>query len=155
MSVWSRVGMEDPLLNCLLNLRTSQMQGAAIIILQMRTETDSLNSFLFLLGIFFIYNSNVIPKVPPYPPSPTHPLPLLGPGVPLYVPLHINFARPMGLSFFFGYFSCWISPTLRRQGPQILLHLGPFGLSTQWVQEQLELHSTTLFTETTICDYLQ
>jgi hypothetical protein len=37
------------------------------------------------LGIFFIYISN--PKSPPYPPpphSPTHPLPLLGSGVPLY-----------------------------------------------------------------------
>jgi hypothetical protein len=41
----------------------------------------------FLLGIFFIYISNAIPKVPytlPAPCSPTHPLPLLGPGVPLY-----------------------------------------------------------------------
>ena len=43
--------------------------------------------FNFLLGIFFIYISNAIPKVPytlPLPCSPTHPLPLLGPGVPLY-----------------------------------------------------------------------
>jgi hypothetical protein len=41
---------------------------------------------IFLLGIFLIYISNAIPKVPPYPPphSPTHPFPLLGPGVPLY-----------------------------------------------------------------------
>jgi hypothetical protein len=40
----------------------------------------------FLLGIFFIYISNAILKVSHYPPSrsPTHPLPLLGPGVPLY-----------------------------------------------------------------------
>jgi hypothetical protein len=41
----------------------------------------------FLLDIFFIYISNAIPKVPytlPLPCSPTHPLPLLGPGVPLY-----------------------------------------------------------------------
>jgi hypothetical protein len=41
----------------------------------------------FLLGIFFIYISNAIPKVPHtlQPPcSPTHPLPLFGPGVPLY-----------------------------------------------------------------------
>jgi hypothetical protein len=41
----------------------------------------------FLLDIFFIYNSNAIPKVPytlPQPCSPTHPLPLLGPGTPLY-----------------------------------------------------------------------
>jgi hypothetical protein len=41
----------------------------------------------FLLDIFFIYISNAIPKVPYtlHPPcSPTHPLPLLGPGIPLY-----------------------------------------------------------------------
>jgi hypothetical protein len=41
----------------------------------------------FLLDIFFIYISNAIPKVPytlPPPCSPTHPLPLLGLGVPLY-----------------------------------------------------------------------
>jgi hypothetical protein len=43
--------------------------------------------FLFLLDIFFIYISNAILKVPytlPLPCSPTHPLPLLGPGIPLY-----------------------------------------------------------------------
>jgi hypothetical protein len=36
--------------------------------------------------LVFIYISNAIPKVPPtHPPhSPTHPLPLFGPGVPLY-----------------------------------------------------------------------
>jgi hypothetical protein len=37
--------------------------------------------------IFFIYISNTIPKVPytlPLSCSPTHPLPLPGPGVPLY-----------------------------------------------------------------------
>jgi hypothetical protein len=40
----------------------------------------------FLLGIFLIYISNAIPKVPhTHPPHyPTHPLPLFGPGVPLY-----------------------------------------------------------------------
>jgi hypothetical protein len=39
----------------------------------------------FLLGIFLIYISNAIPKVPhTHPHSPTHPLPLLGPGVLLY-----------------------------------------------------------------------
>jgi hypothetical protein len=41
----------------------------------------------FLLDIFFIYISNAISKVPynlPPPCSLTHPLPLLGPGVPLY-----------------------------------------------------------------------
>jgi hypothetical protein len=36
---------------------------------------------LFLLGIYFIYISNAIPKVPHTLP---HPLPLLGPVVPLY-----------------------------------------------------------------------
>jgi hypothetical protein len=43
--------------------------------------------FNFLLDIFFIYISNDIPKVPytlPPPCSPTHSLPLLGPGVLLY-----------------------------------------------------------------------
>jgi hypothetical protein len=44
--------------------------------------------FLFLkLDIFFIYISNAIPKVPytlPLPCSPTYPLLLLGPGIPLY-----------------------------------------------------------------------
>ena len=43
--------------------------------------------FFFKLGIFFIYIFSAIPKVPhtlPTPHSPTHPLPLLGPGVPLY-----------------------------------------------------------------------
>jgi hypothetical protein len=49
----------------------------------------SITSFFlkFLLGIFFIYISNAIPKVPytlPSPCSPTYPLPLLGPSVPLY-----------------------------------------------------------------------
>jgi hypothetical protein len=42
---------------------------------------------LFLLDIFFIYISNAIPKVPytlPLPCSPTHPLLLLGLGIPLY-----------------------------------------------------------------------
>jgi hypothetical protein len=42
---------------------------------------------LFLLDAFFIYISNVILKVPytlPLPCSSTHPLPLLGPGIPLY-----------------------------------------------------------------------
>jgi hypothetical protein len=40
-------------------------------------------SFNFLLDIFSIYISNAIPKSPP-PCSPNHPLPLLGPGIPLY-----------------------------------------------------------------------
>jgi hypothetical protein len=41
----------------------------------------------FLLDIFFIYISNAIPKVPytiPLPCSPTHPLLLPAPGIPLY-----------------------------------------------------------------------
>jgi hypothetical protein len=46
-------------------------------------------SFFILLDIFFIYISNAILKVPynlppPPPCSPTHPLPLPGPGIPLY-----------------------------------------------------------------------
>jgi hypothetical protein len=47
-----------------------------------------------LLDIFFIYISNAIRKVPytlPLPCSPTNPLLLLGPGIPLE---HIIFARP-------------------------------------------------------------
>jgi hypothetical protein len=42
--------------------------------------------YYFLLRIFFNYISNAIPKVPHTLPlhSPTHPLPLFGPGVPLY-----------------------------------------------------------------------
>jgi hypothetical protein len=43
-------------------------------------------NFLYLLDIFFIYISNVIPKTPytlPQPCFPTHPLLLLGPGIPL------------------------------------------------------------------------
>jgi hypothetical protein len=43
--------------------------------------------FVFLLDIFFIYISNAIPKVPytlPVPCSPTHQLPLPGPGIPLH-----------------------------------------------------------------------
>jgi hypothetical protein len=43
--------------------------------------------FHFLLDIFFIYISNAIPKAPytlPLPCSPTDPLLLPGPGIPLY-----------------------------------------------------------------------
>ena len=44
--------------------------------------------FVFIsLDIFFIYIPNAILKVPytlPLPCSPTHPLPLLGPGISLY-----------------------------------------------------------------------
>jgi hypothetical protein len=40
----------------------------------------------FLLDIFFNYISNAIPQIPYLllPCSPTHPLPLPGPGIPLY-----------------------------------------------------------------------
>ena len=52
----------------------------------------------FLLGIFFIYISNAIPKVPHAPPTPlpthSHFLALRSP-----VLRHIKFAQPMGLSF--------------------------------------------------------
>jgi hypothetical protein len=52
-------------------------------------EKDNYVTFFLknLLDIFFIYISNAISKVPytlPPPCSPTHPLPLLGPGIPLY-----------------------------------------------------------------------
>jgi hypothetical protein len=44
---------------------------------------------IFLLGIFLIYVSNAIPKVPhtlPHLPcSPTHPLPHFGPGLAIYI----------------------------------------------------------------------
>ena len=52
-------------------------------------------SVFLLLGIYFIYISNAIPKVPHTLP---YPLPLLGPGV-SPVLRHIKFAQPMGLSF--------------------------------------------------------
>jgi hypothetical protein len=46
-----------------------------------------LGIFSFLLDVFFIYNSNAIPKVPytlPQSCSATHPLLLPGPGILLY-----------------------------------------------------------------------
>jgi hypothetical protein len=52
-----------------------------------RSTLSFLKFIYFLLDIFFIYISNAILKVPytlPSPCSPTHPLPLLGPGIPLY-----------------------------------------------------------------------
>jgi hypothetical protein len=58
-------------------------RGGELLLLQCLGATF----LLFLLDIFFIYISNAIPKVPytlPLPCSPTHPLPLLGPGIPLY-----------------------------------------------------------------------
>jgi hypothetical protein len=52
------------------------------------SSTEYKNPFYaFLLDIFFIYISNAILKVPytlPAPCSPTHPLPLLRPDIPLY-----------------------------------------------------------------------
>jgi hypothetical protein len=52
-----------------------------------RIEFSYFFIFYFLLDIFFIYISNDIPKalytLPP-PWSPTHPLLLPGPGIPLY-----------------------------------------------------------------------
>jgi hypothetical protein len=51
-----------------------------------RRNAGNEHEFLFLLGIFFIYISNAIPKVPHTSPtySLTHPLSLLGPGISLY-----------------------------------------------------------------------
>jgi hypothetical protein len=55
---------------------------------EVRGQLEEWIFFLFfLLDIFFIYISNAIPKVPytlPLPCSPTHPLLLVGPGIPLY-----------------------------------------------------------------------
>jgi len=53
----------------------------------LRLSFASLAFLLLLLDIHFIYISNAIPKVPytlPPPCSPTHPLLLPGPGIPLY-----------------------------------------------------------------------
>jgi hypothetical protein len=55
--------------------------------------------FQFLLDIFFIYNSNAIPKVPytfPPPCSPTHPLLVPGPGIPFI--RAYNLCKTKGLS---------------------------------------------------------
>jgi hypothetical protein len=67
-------------------------------------EFKNFDFFNFLLGIFIIYISNAILNVPynlPPPCSSTHPLSLLGPGVPLY----------WGILFFFklGIFFIYIS----------------------------------------------
>jgi hypothetical protein len=68
---------------------------------------DSFFSLVFLYYfilldtfIYIIYISNAIPKVPytlSLPCSTTHPLQLLGPGIPPVLG-HIKFARPRGLS---------------------------------------------------------
>jgi len=61
-------------------------QGSSKIGQHRRAEPHLPFSPQFLLGIFLIYISNAIPKVPYTLPScsPTHPLPLLGSGAPLY-----------------------------------------------------------------------
>jgi hypothetical protein len=44
-------------------------------------------SFLKFFNVYFLHlHFKCYPKSPPYPPpySPTHPLPILGPGIPLY-----------------------------------------------------------------------
>jgi hypothetical protein len=46
----------------------------------LKESFSKVTSFFFKLGIFFIYISRAIPKVPHALP---HPLPLLSPGVPL------------------------------------------------------------------------
>jgi hypothetical protein len=53
----------------------------------MPSSKQDTSHFFFLLDIFFIYISNAIPKASytlPLPCSPTHPLLLPGPGIPLY-----------------------------------------------------------------------
>jgi hypothetical protein len=50
-------------------------------------KTALLDSYQFLLDIFFIYISSYIPQTPytlPLPCSPTHPLPIPGPGTPMH-----------------------------------------------------------------------
>jgi hypothetical protein len=57
-----------------------------IILFDAEKTFDIVLFFVFFLLDFFIYISNAILKVPytlPPPCSPTHPLPLLGPGIPL------------------------------------------------------------------------
>ena len=78
--------------------------------------------FLFLLDIFFIYISNVIPfpgfpsKNPLSPPclpySPTHPLLLLGPGIPLHWGIEPSQNQAPGV---FCLFVCFlISPLIQK-----------------------------------------
>jgi hypothetical protein len=54
--------------------------------------------FHFLLGIFLIYISNAIPKIPHTPPLPYPPIPTFWPRRSPVLG-HIKFASPMGLSF--------------------------------------------------------
>jgi hypothetical protein len=63
------------------------MSSLSVETLRILATSSVLTVFFFFLDIFFIYISNAILKVPytlPPPCSPTHPLQLLGPGVPLY-----------------------------------------------------------------------
>jgi hypothetical protein len=72
---WSQLE-KIPLISC--SLETEEKK-------QMGSHVEFFFFFVFLLGIFLIYISNAIPKVPHTPPHcPTHPLPLFGPGIPLY-----------------------------------------------------------------------
>jgi hypothetical protein len=90
-------------------VKTQDIQNKGIILklhkLRLKScrekATSITHGFLFFkLGIYFIYISNAIPKVPhplphplPHPPTPTS-WPWRSP-----VLRHIKFARPMGLSF--------------------------------------------------------
>jgi hypothetical protein len=61
-----------------------KLGGQLVWCMKWRTTRPCLFSPFLKLDIFFIYISNAILKVPytlPQPCSPTHPLPLLGPGV--------------------------------------------------------------------------
>jgi hypothetical protein len=78
---------ERPTCLCLLSGRISGMCHLARLDIGYLINYFFLFFFNFLLDIFFIYISNTILKVPytlPTPCSLIHPLPLLGPGVPLY-----------------------------------------------------------------------
>jgi hypothetical protein len=71
-------------------LRTLQIDSRVVVPVCNSTSNEGVFFFLhwnFLLDIFFICISNAISNTPytfPLPCSPTHPLPLSGPGIPLY-----------------------------------------------------------------------
>jgi hypothetical protein len=71
--VWCGVGLEVSKIH----IRSSQVQSLP----QTLFLPAAFFKKIFLLGIFLIYISNAMPKVPHTLP---HPLPLFGPGVPLY-----------------------------------------------------------------------